>query len=151
MVSGKVLCYVKVVLKVDLDIDFVGETYAMKIPKQGHYKDLLERQIKALAGASQSIDWEISPSEFDLNDSVIGKGSSGEIRRAIWGGPPIEKLIVVNHVHAVWKLTGKTGSYRHMVPEVFLDEKGAWSTSSKERPLFDDIVQGLQIMEEVFF
>ncbi|CAM6075317.1 unnamed protein product [Sphagnum tenellum] len=87
-VSGKVLCYVKVVLKVDLDIDFVGETYAMKIPKQGHYKDLLERQIKALAGASQSIDWEISPSEFDLNDSVIG--SSGEIRRAIWGGPPIE-------------------------------------------------------------
>jgi hypothetical protein len=29
----------------------------------------------------------------------------------------------VNHVHAVCKLTGEMGSYRHMVPEVFLDEK----------------------------
>jgi hypothetical protein len=41
-------------------------------------------------GSSQSIDWEISPSEFDFNDSVIGKGSSGEIRRAIWRQPPIK-------------------------------------------------------------
>jgi hypothetical protein len=40
-----VICYVKVLLKVDHDIDFVGETYAIKISKQGHYKDLLERQI----------------------------------------------------------------------------------------------------------
>jgi hypothetical protein len=44
-----VLCYVKVLLRVDYEIDFVGETCAMKIPKQGHYKDLLERQSKALA------------------------------------------------------------------------------------------------------
>ncbi len=41
------------------------------------------------SGSSQSIDWKISPSEFDLNDSVIGKGSSGEIRRAIWRRPPV--------------------------------------------------------------
>ncbi len=29
----------------------------------------------------------------------------------------------MNHVHAVCKLTGEMGSYWHMVPEVFLDEK----------------------------
>ncbi len=115
----------------------------------------------------------------------------------------------MNHVHAVCKLTGKMGSYRHMVPDVFLDEKynksvdvfsfhmilyemfeGApplkeqaaydatelaaeedcrldmrsktyppgmwelvqrcWSTSPKERPLFDNIVQELQMMKYDF-
>jgi serine/threonine protein kinase len=34
----------------------------------------------------------------------------------------LHKLIDVNHVHAVCKLTGEMGSYRHMVPEVFLAE-----------------------------
>jgi serine/threonine protein kinase len=112
-------------------------------------------------------------------------------------------------MHDVCKLTGEMGSYRHMVPEVSLDEKygksvdvfsfhvilyemfeGAppfkeqaaydatqlaaeedcwldmrsktyppgmweliqrcWSTSPKERPLFDNIVQELQMMEEGF-
>jgi hypothetical protein len=47
---------VKVLLIVDHEIDFVGETYAMKVPKQGHYKDFLERQIKALAGLWQHLD-----------------------------------------------------------------------------------------------
>jgi hypothetical protein len=54
-VSGNVPCYVKVLLRVDHKIDFVGEAYAMKIPKQGHYKDLLELQIKALAGLWQHL------------------------------------------------------------------------------------------------
>jgi len=50
-----VFCYVKVLVRVDHEIDFVGETYAMKVPKQGHYKDLLDRQIKPLAGLWQHL------------------------------------------------------------------------------------------------
>jgi hypothetical protein len=38
----------------------------------------------------QSGDWEINPSEIDLEHSVrIGKGSFGEIRKAIWRGTPV--------------------------------------------------------------
>ncbi|CAM6010864.1 unnamed protein product [Sphagnum balticum] len=37
-----------------------------------------------------SVDWEISPSEIDLEHSDrIGKGSFGEIRKAIWRGTPV--------------------------------------------------------------
>ncbi|CAM6028813.1 unnamed protein product [Sphagnum balticum] len=38
----------------------------------------------------QRVDWEISPSEIDLeNSELIGKGSFGEIRKAIWRGTPV--------------------------------------------------------------
>jgi serine/threonine protein kinase len=38
----------------------------------------------------QRVDWEVSPSEIDLeNSELIGKGSFGEIRKAIWRGTPV--------------------------------------------------------------
>ncbi|CAK9198672.1 unnamed protein product [Sphagnum jensenii] len=38
----------------------------------------------------QSVDWEIIPSEIDLEHGVlIGKGSFGEIKKATWRGTPV--------------------------------------------------------------
>jgi serine/threonine protein kinase len=49
-----------------------------------------ERKVVLAPPLPQNGDWEIIPSEIDLEHSVlIGKGSFGEIRKATWRGTPV--------------------------------------------------------------
>ena len=55
----------------------------------------------------------------DLKPRNLIIGESNKLKVGDFG---LSKLIRVTNVHDVYKLTGETGSYRYMAPEVFLRE-----------------------------
>jgi tRNA A-37 threonylcarbamoyl transferase component Bud32 len=58
--------------------------------KVGHHEEGATTGPPLSPPLPKRVDWEISPSEINLDDSeLIGKGSFGEIRKASWRGTPV--------------------------------------------------------------
>jgi tRNA A-37 threonylcarbamoyl transferase component Bud32 len=66
--------------------DYGAEAHAGS--PRGHAQP--ENVIQVAPPLPSNRDWEIDPSEIEMKDSeLIGKGSFGEIRKALWRGTPV--------------------------------------------------------------
>jgi serine/threonine protein kinase len=71
---------------VRLLMDYGAESHAGS--PRGHVQ--AENVIQVAPPTPRARDWEIDPAEIDMTSSaLIGKGSFGEIRKALWRGTPV--------------------------------------------------------------